>query len=160
MIIRHATEEDLSAITALEAECFPPSEAAKEEDFIGRLKYYKSHFSLMLDSNKLIDFLDGFVTDEKDLNDEMYDKPEMHNENGAWQMIFGVNTLPEYRKHGYASQLIEHMINEARAQGRKGLVLTCKEKRIPFYSKFGFINEGISKSVHGNVIWYQMRLTF
>lgn len=24
----------------------------------------------------------------------------------------------------------------------------------------GFVDEGISESVHGNVIWYQMRLTF
>ena len=24
----------------------------------------------------------------------------MHDEYGAWQMIFGVNTIPEYRKKG------------------------------------------------------------
>lgn len=47
-----------------------------------------------------------------------------------------------------------------REQKRSGLVLTCKEKLIPYYSKFGFVNEGVSESVHGNVIWYQMRLTF
>ena len=33
------------------------------------------------------------------------------------------------------------------------------DKLIPYYSKFGFVNEGISESVHGNVTWYQMRLT-
>lgn len=38
--------------------------------------------------------------------------------------------------------------------------MTCKEKLIPFYEQFGFINEGISESVHGNVVWYQMRLLF
>ena len=91
--------------------------------------------------------------------DEMYAKADMHNENGAWQMIFGVNTLPEYRNKGYAAELINQAIKDATNQGRKGLVLTCKEKLIPYYSKFGFLNEGISKSVHGNVTWYQMRLT-
>lgn len=56
--------------------------------------------------------------------DEMYEKAAMHNEDGAWQMIFGVNTLPDYRKHGYAGQLIQCAIKDAREQGRKGLVLT------------------------------------
>ena len=51
-------------------------------------------------------------------------------------------------------------IFDAKAQGRLGLVLTCKEKLIHYYSKFGFVNEGLSKSTHGNVEWYQMRLTF
>ncbi len=114
----------------------------------------------MCDSNRLIAFVDGFVTDEKDLNDDMYKMPEMHNDAGKWQMIFGVNTHPDYRKHGYASHLIQCAIDDAKKQGRKGLVLTCKEKLIPFYSKLGFKNEGISESVHGNVVWYQMRLTF
>ena len=38
----------------------------------------------------------------------------MHNENGAWQMIFGVNTLPDYRKHGYAAQLICRAVDDAK----------------------------------------------
>lgn len=55
---------------------------------------------------------------------------------------------------------IRYAIDDARKQGKKGLVLTYKDKLFPFYSKLGFKNEGISKSVHGNVVWYQMRLTF
>ena len=41
----------------------------------------------MFDEGKLIAFVDGFVTDEADLTDEMYENASMHNENGAWQMI-------------------------------------------------------------------------
>ena len=104
--------------------------------------------------------MDGFVTDKPDLTDEMYERAEMHDENGAWQMIFGVNTIPAYRKHGYAGQLLQCAIEDARKQGRKGLVLTCKEKLIAYYAKFGFVNEGISESMHGNVTWYQMRYKF
>ena len=75
-------------------------------------------------------------------------------------MIFGVNTLPAYRKQGLAGQVLEKVIADAKVQGRKGCVLTCKEKLIHYYEKFGFQNEGVSKSVHGGVIWYDMRLTF
>ncbi len=161
MIIKYATEQDIAAITVVEAECFPPAEAATEKEFVERIKYYGNHFWLLYDSEKLIAFVDGFVTDEPDLTDEMYENAAMHNENGAWQMIFGVNTLPDYRKHGYAGKLICHAIDDAKLQGRKGLVLTCKERLVPYYGKFGFKDEGVSdKSTHGNVEWHQMRLSF
>ena len=160
MLIRTATIEDLDAVTTVEAECFPPSEAATRADFEHRLSHYGDHFWLMFDESKLIAFVDCMVTDAADLTDEMYERAELHKESGAWQMIFGVNTIPEYRKHGYAGDLIKRAISDAKAQGRKGLVLTCKDKLIHYYAKFGFVNEGVSASVHGNVTWYQMRLTF
>lgn len=160
MLIRTATMEDLEAVAAVEAECFPPAEAATKEAFAKRLEYYGNHFWLMYDGDKLISFVDGFVTDEADLTDEMYEKAELHNEHGAWQMIFGVNTVPSYRKRGCAGELIKRAIADAKAQGRKGLVLTCKDRLIPYYAKFGFVNEGVSESVHGNAVWNQMRLTF
>lgn len=161
MIIRNATMQDLEQIAAVEAECFPAAEAATREEFQARIQSYGDHFWLMFDGEKLIAFVDGFVTDEADLTDEMYEQAFMHNANGAWQMIFGVNTIPEYRRQGCAAALLQRAVDDAKKQGRKGLVLTCKEALIPYYSRFGFEDEGISdKSVHGNVVWHQMRLTF
>lgn len=161
MKLKYAKSEDIPAIAAVEAACFPPAEAATEKDFIGRVEYYGNHFWLLFDEEKLVAFVDGFVTNEADLTDEMYENAAMHDENGAWQMIFGVNTIPEYRRQGLAGRLIEQAIADARAQGRKGLVLTCKEKLLSYYSKFGFQDEGVSeKSTHGNVVWHQMRLIF
>ena len=161
MVIKYATAEDITAIAAVEAECFPPAEAATEKEFIDRVKYYGNHFWLMYEAEKLIAFVDGFVTDELDLTDEMYEKATLHNENGAWQMIFGVNTIPECRKKGYAGQLIRCAIEQAKKEGRKGLVLTCKDRLVHYYAKFGFTDEGVSdKSTHGNAVWHQMRLTF
>ena len=161
MKITYAEEKDIAAIAAAEAACFPPAEAATEQEFVERIKYYDNHFWLLYDADNLIAFVDGFVTDEPDLTDIMYENACMHNENGAWQMIFGVNTLPEYRKRGYACELIRRAIADARQQGRKGLVLTCKERLIAYYAKFGFVDEGVSeRSTHGNVQWHQMRLTF
>ena len=161
MNIRYATMADLDDIASVESECFPVLEAATKEEFEQRIKYYGNHFWLMFDDDKLIAFVDGFVTDEADLTDDMYENASMHNENGAWQMIFGVNTLPEYRRCGYAKELIKKAILDARKQNRKGLVLTCKESLVPYYSKFGFVDEGITdKSTHGNVLWHQMRLDF
>ncbi|MBR2742160.1 MAG: GNAT family N-acetyltransferase [Clostridia bacterium] len=161
MYIRTAEADDLDMISAVEAECFPPAEAATRAEFEERLKYYKDCFWLMFDGDRLIAFLDGFVTDEPDLTDEMYARADMHNENGRWQMIFGVNTLPEYRGRGYAGELINRAISDARAAGRSGVVLTCKRGLLEYYARFGFVSEGPSeKSRHGGAEWYQMRLAF
>ena len=123
MNIRYAEMKDIAAIAAVEAECFPPAEAATEKDFVERVRYYGKHFWLMHDGEKLIAFVDGFVTDEPDLTDEMYENAAMHNENGAWQMIFGVNTLPEYRRHGYAGTLLRRTIDDAKQRGRIGVTM-------------------------------------
>ena len=161
MIIRTANMDDLDAVASVEALCFPPAEAATKEAFAQRLQYYADHFWLMFEGNRLVSFVDAFVTDQEDLEDEMYERASMHDENGAWQMIFGVNTIPDCRRKGYAGLLIQRAIDDARKQGRKGLVLTCKPKLVSYYGRFGFVDEGVSeKSVHGNAVWHQMRLTF
>ena len=160
MEIRKGTLKDLEAIAALEAACFPAAEAATAEEFAGRLQQYGDHFWLLWEGERLLAFVDGFCTDWPDLTDEMYADASLHRENGAWQMIFGVNTIPACRRQGYAGQLLQQAIADARAQGRKGLVLTCKEALVHYYAKFGFVNEGVSGSTHGGVVWYQMRLKF
>ena len=160
MEIRKGTLKDLEAIAAVEAACFPAAEAATAEEFAGRLQQYGDHFWLLWEGERLLAFVDGFCTDWPDLTDEMYADASLHRENGAWQMIFGVNTIPACRRKGYAGQLLQQAIADARAQGRKGLVLTCKEKLVHYYAKFGFVNEGVSGSTHGGVVWYQMRLKF
>ena len=158
MEIRKGTLKDLEAIAAVEAACFPAAEAATAEEFAGRLQQYGDHFWLLWEGETLLAFVDGFCTDTPDLTDAMYADAALHDENGAWQMIFGVNTLPRCRRRGYAGLLLQRAIADARAQGRKGLVLTCKEKLLHYYAKFGFVNEGVSASTHGGVVWYQMRL--
>ena len=104
---------------------------------------YPNHFWVLMNGKQLVGFVNGMATDEPDLRDEMYDDAALHNENGAWQMIFGVDTIPAYRRRGCAAMLLEHVIDEARRQGRKGLVLTCKDRLVHYYAKFGFVSEGI-----------------
>ena len=160
-MMRRASASDLDAVATLEETCFPPAEAASRESFRDRLAVYPDYFLLLFSDGELVSFVDGFVTDERDLTDEMYADASLHDPDGAWQMIFGVNTHPAYRRRGYAAQLIREMIRLAQREGRKGVVLTCKENLVPYYAGFGFSDEGISEeSVHGGVVWHQMRLTF
>ena len=158
--IRTADMRDLDVLSEIEKNCFPAAEAASKESLRERLLIYPNHFWLLMDDDKVVSFVNGMVTDLPNLTDEMYENAALHDENGKWQMIFGVDTLPEYRCRGYAGKLLRYMIDRAREQGRAGLVLTCKERLVPYYAKFGFEQEGISESVHGGAVWYQMRLRF
>jgi len=161
MHIRTATMEDLQAVTEVESACFPPNEAASAADFAARLAVYPNHFWLLEEKDgTLVSFINGMTTDEPLLRDEMFERADLHDENGDWQMIFGVNTIPAYRRQGCAGRVMKRVIEDAKAQGRKGCVLTCKEKLIHYYETFGFQNEGMSQSTHGGVVWYDMRLTF
>ena len=160
MNIRHATAKDLKQIAAVEAKCFNDKEAASENSLSKRLSVFPNNFWLMFDGGTLIGFVNGMVTNISDLDDEMYENANLHDGNGKWQMIFGVCTIFDYRNKGCAGKLLKAAISDCKAQGRKGLVLTCKKELISFYAKFGFTDEGISKSSHGGVVWHQMRLRF
>jgi len=160
LTFRYAQPEDVDKIADLERACFPAAEAATHQSIEDRVKAYPRHFFLLCDGDRVISFVNGLVTDIPDLTDEMYERADMNQEDGAWQMIFGVDTHPDYRKQGLAARVLEKFIDAAQKEGRKGIVLTCKDKLVHYYAKFGFVDEGISESTHGDVVWHQMRLTF
>ena len=69
---QNATPDDLKAVAAVEAECFPQGEAATEEALRERLLVYPDHFWLLFDGDRLVGFVNGMVSDEPDLRDGMY----------------------------------------------------------------------------------------
>lgn len=160
MHIRTATMADLENIAAVEAQCFPAAEAASKASFQERLTYYPNHFWLLEEGRELMGFVNGLVTDQAHLTDEMFARASLHDEHGAWQMIFGVNTMPAYRRRGYAGKILQQVIADAKQQRRQGLVLTCKDRLVHYYAKFGFVDEGICDSTHGGAVWHEMRLVF
>ena len=110
MHIRTASLADAAALAAVEAACFPPAEAATAAEIADRLAYYADHFWLLEeDDGTLVSFVDGMTTDEPTLRDEMYENAALHDEDGTWQMIFGVNTLPAYRRRGCAGAVLDVM---------------------------------------------------
>lgn len=158
--IRRATPADCADITALEAACFPPAEAASYESFAARLAAFPDRFYLLILDGKPVSMVNGSLTRETDLRDEMFHDAALHDPEGGWQMIFGVATHPDYRRRGYAAALLRRLICDCREEGREGLVLTCKRAKLDYYARFGFVNEGLSSSEHGGDVWYQMRIRF
>lgn len=160
MEIRTAVPEDLEAVTALEAACFPPAEAASRASIAVRLGSFPHTFWLLWQGKELLAMVGGMTAAQRDLTDEMYAGDTLYDPQGPWLMIFTVGSRPDQRGKGYPSQLMQEAIRTAREEGRAGLVLTCKEGLVAYYARFGFVNEGISSSEHGGAVWYQMRLVF
>lgn len=106
-IIRQAAPEDLEEIALLEKLCFPEKEAASKADFSERLSVYANHFLVLEKDGHIVSMINGMVTDYCNLVDEMYHNSGLHNEQGKWQMVFGVATHPAYQGKGYASLLID-----------------------------------------------------
>lgn len=158
--IRTATPEDLDAIVEMEADCYLPTEVASREEVQDRLREYPNHFWLKFDDGVLVSGVNGFCSYSRDLTDDMYEDASLHDETGEWQMVFSVATHVDHRKQGHAADLLKRLIEQARDENRTGLVLACKDFMVPYYAKFGFVNEGESGSSHGGVMWNQMRLTF
>ena len=160
MKLRHASVADLDALAAIEAASYPKAEGASRNSIRARLEYFPDCFWLLENERgQILSFINGMLTRQADLVDDMYDHPSLHETAGAWLMIFSVVTHPGHRGKGYAAQVMEQVIRDMSAQDRRGIVLTCKESLLPFYTRFGFVNEGLSTSTHGDVSWYQMRLT-
>ncbi|HYH15481.1 MAG TPA: GNAT family N-acetyltransferase [Flavisolibacter sp.] len=160
MNFRKATIEDLASIHHIEDVCFPPNEAASFDSLSKRLQVFPHHFWLLEDEGQLIGFINGMVTNNKTIADEMFKQANLHDDKGSWQSVFGLAVLPAFRRKGYAEKLINHLIEKAKEENRKGVTLTCKEYLIPYYKKLGFADLGVSKSVHGGEVWHDMTITF
>ena len=151
---------DLDRVTEIEYICFPAEQAATRAAFEQRIKTFPSHFILLEHKGTPIGFVNGAVLDARYIEDEMYERTDSHNERGAYQSVYGLDVLPEYRGRGLAHKLMAQLIDQAKKEGRRGVTLTCLDEKIGFYETMGFKNEGVSASSHGGVVWNNMILEF
>lgn len=158
MIIRQAKMTDLDAVTEVERLCFLPLEAAPKSAFEKRLKAFPDSFLLAEEDGKIIGFINGCITNDKVICDEMFKDTSYHDREADYQAIFGLAVIPERQRAGIASKLMTEFIELTRKRGKKGLTLTCKEHMVDFYSAFGYKNLGVSNSQHGGASWYDMIL--
>ncbi len=161
VIIRPALSEDVVKIADIEARCFPPAEAAPLKSFEERFAAFPECFFVAeTKDGQVVGHINGCVTGEPNLPDELYHDAGLHKPDGAWQTVFGLAVLPEFQHKGIARALMEHLKVVSKDRGKEGIVLTCKEAKIGFYESFGYVNQGVSASSHGGAKWYDMVLRF
>ena len=160
MNIRPALPADAPALAAIEAVCFPAAEAASPASIAARLAVFPECFFVAEEAGQPIGFINGAVWDEPCIRDELFEDAALHRPAGAWQTVFGLDVLPEYRRQGVAAALMRALLAAARAAGRRGAALTCKEHLIRYYERLGYRCLGVSASVHGGAVWYDMIAEF
>lgn len=159
MKVRQARKrKDIDKLCALETDAFSEADAATRESMERRLNTHPNTFWVIDKDKRIVSGINGILTNEKDLCDEMYADEKYYDEDGKWLMLFGVATLTEYRHKGYASAIMRQVMQDAKVAGIEGIVLTCKDGYVGYYEQFGFVDEGPSKSTHGGASWHQMRL--
>jgi len=160
MVIRQVKLGDLDGVAEIERVCFPEAEAATRESFEKRICIFPESFLIAEGDGEIVGFIDGAVIGKRHIEDEMFERAGCHEPDGDYQAVYGIAVLPEYQCQGIGKQLMESLIKLARDHGRKGMTLTCKAHKIKYYESFGYKTEGISQSVHGGAIWYDMVLDF
>ena len=160
MPIRHATINDVPELARIEGASYPAAEAASEERIRSRVAVYPDYFWLMEEDGSTKGFITGLDTDQEILVNDMYADTSLHNPDGKWLLLFSVVTDPAFRHQKVASRIMEKVLEDTKKREKTGVILTCKDKLRDFYSRFGFVDEGVSVSTHGGDKWYQMRLVF
>lgn len=155
LVIRNVRATDLDAVCAVENAGFPPEEGASRAAFQFRIATFPQWFLVAERAGQVVGLLNGPATAERFVRDSLY-APGGADEGGDTLAILGLAVLPACRKQGIAGRLMEEYMARGRAVGKKRVVLTCKARLIPYYEMLGFRNCGVSDSVHGGVVWYDM----
>lgn len=152
--IRKAQAEDLSRITEIEAESFAPEEAASQAKYAWRLANYPDYFIVGEKETQIVSVVCMIPMAKQVIDDDLFEMERVPM--GTVCAVLSVMTAAAWRKCGVAEQMLHAAIETARSQGMTAMALTCKEHLIHYYAKFGFQKQGLSASVHGGAVWYDM----
>lgn len=158
LTIRPARPEDLDRCAEIEAACFPPEQAASREAIRERIASWPETFLVGERAGEIAGYAMGPVIAEPAITDEMFADPGCGQFHNPYQAVFSLAVHPDYRGREYGRVLLDALIEHARRYGRRAVVLTCLERKLAYYASFGFENRGVSKSVHGGAVWYDMVL--
>lgn len=158
--LKYANIKNLDKISEIESRCFPKEEAASAKQIQKRIESYPNFFICAWYLGEIVGFINGPVSESRDLTDDMYEDANAHNPVlGRHQIVLSLAVDPDYQHQGIAGLLLDELSAKSKKQGHMDIVLTCKKKLVDFYKKHGFEDEGISSSSHGGVVWHQMRKT-
>ncbi len=159
-VFRSILPEEGEQAADIEWACFPPNEACPRENMIQRAESIPDYFLVAEDrkTGRIAGLLNGIAVNEDQFRDEFFLDISLHDPAGRNVMLLGLEVLPEYRRRGLASALMGCYAERERARGRKSLILTCLDSRVPMYLGMGYRDLGISHSVWGGEVWHEMQL--
>lgn len=106
--IRKADLQDLVALKIIEDACFPEAEAATLASLSERLKLFPESFLVAEVEGELVGFVNGAVIDEPIIRDAHYHDAGLHNPEGAYQSVFGLDVDPAFRRRELRKSCLWH----------------------------------------------------
>ena len=160
MIFRTIQENEWEQAARIEEICFPQNEACSRENMKARVQAAPELFLVAVDEERgrIAGFLNGISTNECAFRDDFFTNALLKDPEGENVFLLGLDVLPEYRGRGLASELVRRYAEREGENGRKLLLLTCLEDKIPMYRKMGFYDRGIANSVWGGEEWHEMAM--
>ncbi len=157
-LLRPVLPQEAEETIGIEYICFPSNEACTPESMRERARYAPECFLVAEDAEtgKIAGFLDGIATNESVFRDEFFTDISLHDPDGNYVMLLGLDVRPEYRGRGLARRIMAEYAARQKALGRRALYLTCHEQLVPMYRKMGYKDLGLSASVWGGVQWNDM----
>lgn len=153
-------EEEVEFAAGMDKVCYAnPADACTPEEVLDRIAAAPDLFMVAVDreSGRLAAVLNGIATNERDFHDEFFSEAGMlHNPDGSTVMLCGLDVMPEHRGQGLAKAMMDRYCRREQERGRKRLLLTCVKEKIEMYEGFGFRLLGVSASVYGGTVWYDM----
>lgn len=151
---------DLPAVTDLEQQSYPKSEAVNHK-VLDYMVNYASHLCFVAshqDDQKIVGFIvsTGAPDDTQNMTADM-----MRNHyQGNVLCIHSVVIGKEYRRKGYGTFMLKSYLDKIREHTQmKKILLLAKRNLVPFYENVGFREVGTSEIVLGNGPWIEMAYT-
>ena len=141
MIYRKLTAEDLDPFIRMRITQLREEGATEQIDLVPALKdYYRRHLKdgtfvswLAVDGEKIVG-TSGMSCVEK--------PPYFSCPSGRVGLLSSMYTDPAYRRRGIARELLERVVEEARAYGCGSVQITASDMGVLLYSAFGFQKNG------------------
>ena len=153
--------EEVERAANMDKLCYDnPCAACTREEVLERIDAAPEIFLVAVDrqSGELAGIMNGVATDDdEEFLDEFFSEARrLHDPDGSTVMLCGLDVMPEHRGQGLAKELVRRYCEIEKERGRKRLLLTCVEEKIDMYRRMGFRLVGVSSSVYGGTVWYDM----
>lgn len=156
--LRLIAEDELDSAIKLEQRCYTPEAAATPHGFQFRYEHYRPFFWSAWLGTELIGITNGIRTSQSACGDEMKGG-QADSLNGNNFCVLTVAVDSAHRGQGIGALLLKKLIQQCGASGIQRIILMCEQHLISFYEAEQFELRGISASVHGGIVWYEMSRT-
>lgn len=158
MLIRNVKKEDIPQMVAISEVAFPDMEIAHYTDLIHFIVEDLAKWCFVVEiDNKLVGYTSSRPWDKGLINDDFYKRSPIYS-GKDYLGIISIEILPQHQSQGIGSKLINMLIEQARQQHFRALILSCREEKQGYYRRFGFELKG--ESLYDDAgVWYDMTLT-